>query len=65
MIIEGAIAVKSALQNNKREVKTVYICKDKKTKDFNYIRKLTNTLGVERKELEKEELSSILNGKSH
>ena len=31
MIIEGAIAVKSALQNNKREVKTVYICKDKKT----------------------------------
>ncbi len=65
MIIEGAIAVKSALQNNKREVKTVYICKDKKTKDFNYIRKLTNTLNVERKELEKEELSSILNGKSH
>ena len=65
MIIEGAIAVKSALQNHKREVREVYIFRDKKTKDFNYIRKLCSGLGVERKELSQDELSLFLSGKSH
>ena len=36
MIIEGAIAVKAALQNKKREIFKVYIDKDKKTKDFTF-----------------------------
>ena len=65
MIIEGAIAVKSALQNHKRDVKEVYISRDKKTKDFNYIRKLCTSGNIEKKELGQDELSMILSGKSH
>ena len=40
MIIEGAISIKSAINNKKRDISVVYINKDKKTKDFNYIRKI-------------------------
>jgi 23S rRNA (guanosine2251-2'-O)-methyltransferase len=65
MIIEGAIAVKAALQNKKRETFKVYIDKDKKTKDFNYIRKLIRQNGVEVFECERSYLETILTGKSH
>ena len=65
MIIEGAIAVKAALQNKKREIFKVYIDKDKKTKDFNYIRKLIRQNGVEVFECERSYLETILTGKSH
>ena len=65
MIIEGAIAVKAALQNKKREIFKVYIEKDKKTKDFNYIRKLIRQNGVEVFECERSYLETILTGKSH
>lgn len=65
MIIEGAIAVKSALLNHKRTVEKVYIRKDKKTKDFNYIRKLLNTMNIEKIEMPKEDLDLLLAGKSH
>lgn len=39
MIIEGAIAVKACIKASKRQIYNIYIDKQKKTKDFNYIRK--------------------------
>lgn len=65
MVIEGAIAVKSAIQNNKRDILKVYIDKDKKTKDFNYIRKLIRSLDIPCIECDREELNGLLTGKSH
>ena len=65
MIVEGAISVKAVIQNHKREVKKVYINKEKKTKDFNYIRKLCRQNGIELVELASKELAAYLQGKSH
>ncbi len=64
MIIEGSISVKAAIQAHKREIQEVYIDRHKKTKDFNYIRKLCRNEGIKLTELEKEELKSFLNGKT-
>ena len=65
MIVEGAISVKAVIQNHKREVKRVFINKEKKTKDFNYIRKICKLNNIEILELNAEELSTYLQGKSH
>ena len=65
MIIEGAIAVKSAIHNRKRSVSMVYIDKNKKTKDFNYIRKLCKTNGIDLQEMDSEALKELLKGKTH
>ncbi len=65
MIIEGAISVKAALLNKKRKVFRVYIDKEKRTKDFNFIRKIVKAEDIELNELEKEELAAVLTGKSH
>ena len=46
MIIEGAISVKAALLNGKRDVSLVYISSAKKTKDLNFIRKIAKLNGV-------------------
>ena len=64
MIIEGAISVKAALLNNKREVKVVYIDADKKTKDFNFIRKVCRNNNVELQELDRSKLEELSSGKS-
>ena len=65
MIIEGSIAVKDSINNHKREVKLVHIDKKKRTKDFNYIRKLLKENGIPYKEIESEEFNDITNGRSH
>ena len=65
MIIEGAISVKAALLNGKRDVSLVYISSAKKTKDLNFIRKIAKLNGVPLQEMDPEELGSILKGKSH
>ena len=65
MIIEGSISVKACINSNKRIVKELYIQKDKKTKDFNYIRKIAKAKDILIKELERNELNNILEGKSH
>lgn len=65
MIIEGAISVKAALQGNRRKVNEVYISAFKKTKDFNYIRKLAESKGVTLREMDKEQLGEKLCGRSH
>ena len=64
MIIEGAISVKSAIANHKREINVVYINKDKKTKDFNYIRKICRLNNINIEECDNEFLSSLAAGKS-
>jgi len=64
MIIEGAISVKAALSNHKREVKKIFIDQNKKTKDFNYIRRLALSNGVEIKEMPSEYLSNMALGKT-
>lgn len=64
MIIEGAISVKAAISGRKRTIEKVYIRKDKKTKDFNYIRKLCRMEGIAVEELDREALEGLLSGKS-
>lgn len=64
MIIEGAISVKAAITNHNRTVKTVYINREKKTKDFNYIRKITKANNIELVECDNEQLMSIATGKT-
>ena len=65
MIIEGAISVKAALLNKKRKVFRVYIDKEKRTKDFNFIRKIVKAEDIELNEMGREELAAVLTGKSH
>ena len=65
MIVEGAISVKAVIQNKKREVTRVFISKDKKTKDFNYIRKICKLNNIPLLELANEELNTYLTGRSH
>ncbi|MBQ2658831.1 MAG: RNA methyltransferase [Erysipelotrichaceae bacterium] len=65
MTIEGAISVKAAISGKKRKVSKVYINKTKKTKDFNYIRKIARMSNIPVMELETEELLEYLKGKSH
>ncbi len=65
MTIEGAISVKAAINGKKREVSKVYINKAKKTKDFNYIRKIARLNDIPVMELGPEELLEYLKGKSH
>ncbi len=65
MTIEGAISVKAAINGKKREVSKVYINKTKKTKDFNYIRKIARLNDIPVMELGPEELLEYLKGKSH
>lgn len=65
MTIEGAISVKAAISGKKRKVSKVYINKTKKTKDFNYIRKIARMNNIPVMELETEELLEYLKGKSH
>ncbi|MDO5440303.1 MAG: RNA methyltransferase [Erysipelotrichaceae bacterium] len=64
MKIEGAISVKAAISNNKRAVTKVYIDKSKKTKDFNYIRKIAKQANIELIESTKEELETLAVGKT-
>lgn len=64
MIIEGAISVKAAIANKKRLVKKVYIDKNKKTKDFNYIRKITKEANIELIEMPQEYLVNLATGKT-
>ena len=65
MLVEGAIAVKACINNHKRNIELVYIDKRKKTKDFNYIRKIIKENNIAFKEIESEEFLNITNGKSH
>ena len=65
MIIEGAISVKAAISYNKRDVLKIYISSKKKTKDFNYIRKIAKLNNIEILELNDNDINKYLTGKSH
>ena len=65
MIIEGAIACKAAIENRKRKINRVYIDSNKKTKDFNYIRKIVKDNNIELVEKNRDELNTIAIGKTH
>ncbi|MDO4940433.1 MAG: RNA methyltransferase [Erysipelotrichaceae bacterium] len=65
MIIEGAIAVKAAINFHKRNIDCVYINANKKTKDFNYIRKIGKINNIPFKEVGDDVISSLAIGKSH
>ena len=64
MIIEGAISVKAAINNHKRDIAIVYINKEKKTKDFNYIRKICKLNNINIEETDETSLLSKATGKS-
>lgn len=64
MIIEGAISIKAAINNHKRKVNTVYIDSGKKTKDFNYIRKICKQNSINIVETNNETLCGLATGKS-
>ena len=64
MIIEGAISVKAAINNHKRDIKVVYINKDKKTKDFNYIRKISKLNNINIEECDNEKIQTLVSGKT-
>ncbi len=64
MIIEGAISVKAAISGRKRKVEAVYIDKDKRTKDFNYIRKLCSLNNIVLNEIDREDFNEFNVGKS-
>lgn len=64
MIIEGAISVKSAINNSKRKINVVHINREKKTKDFNYIRKICKLNNIQIIESNNEELLAKASGKS-
>lgn len=63
-IVEGAISVKASILNKKRTIDCVCIGKDKKTKDFNFIRKICKTNNIELIEQSREELEKIAIGKT-
>lgn len=65
MIIEGSIAVKAAINYHKRDISRVIIAAKKKTKDFNYIRKITKLNNIELVEASDQDILKLANGKTH
>ena len=65
MLIEGAIAIKAAIANKRRDVMTVYLDKNKKSHDFNYIRKQCHQNKITLEECSSAEIMTMASGKSH
>ena len=59
MLVEGAISVKACIKNNKRIVNRIYIDKNKKTKDFNYIRIIAKENNILVEEIDREDFLSL------
>lgn len=64
MILEGAISIKAAINNHKRNIDVVYINSNKKTKDFNYIRKICKENNIVVQEVDEQFLLDKATGKS-
>ncbi|MDO4499890.1 MAG: RNA methyltransferase [Erysipelotrichaceae bacterium] len=65
ILVEGAISLKACIQSNKRRIDKVYIDSSKKTKDFNYLRRIIKENNIELNEISREEFSSFPIGKTH
>lgn len=64
MKIEGAISVKAAIESKKREIKELFIDKNNKNKNFNYIRKIAKLNNIKINEINKEDFVSFNPGKT-
>ncbi len=65
MIAEGAISVKAALLNGKRDVHEIYLRRGKDSRDVRFIMKKAAEKGIPVRILEEGDLFSVLSGKSH
>ncbi len=65
MILEGALSVKAALQNNRRTVLQLLIDEKKKDRDTAYILRLAKEKNVPVKRMKREELNELASGKTH
>lgn len=65
MIIEGSIAIKSAVKNAKRDIKAVYFDKAKRSKDFNYLYHLCQDAEINCQKLERAVIEKLAIGHSH
>ena len=65
MLVEGAISVKSCIKNKKRLINHIYIDKNKKTKDFNYIRIIAKENNILVDEINREDFSFLNVKKTH
>ena len=65
MLIEGSISVKACINSNKRDINHIYIDSNKKTKDFNYIRKIIKQNNIDSKEVDRSFFDTLKCGKSH
>ena len=67
MLVEGAISVKAAIEGGKREVKEVYLTKEKLkvNRNFSYIVKLCKGKNITHKVLSKEEIDSMCSSYLH
>lgn len=65
MIIEGALSVKAVLLAKNRKINCIIIDQKKKDKDTGFILARAIDYGVEVKRLEREEIDSMANGKTH
>lgn len=65
MIIEGALSIKAALENNKRAINHVYFAQEKKSRDFQYIKHLCYKNEVAFSLIPKEEIDKLATGHTH
>ena len=65
MIIEGAISVKSAVLNRRRQINTVYFDKDKTSKDFKFIIHRLKERQIPYRFVTRSEIDNIATGKTH
>lgn len=62
---EGAISCKAILEGKKRKSHTLYVDRNKRTKDFSYIIHLAKKENVEVQFLDRNEIDEMATGKSH
>ena len=65
MIIEGALSVKAALENQKRVVHHVYFAQEKKSRDFQYIKHLCHKHEVAFSVVARSEIDLKASGHTH
>lgn len=65
MIFEGALAVKAAILNDKRDVECVYIDQAKKDRDTAFIMKVARQKAIEVKRVARRDIDALASGKSH
>ena len=65
MIFEGALATKSAISSKKRHIEAIYIAKDKKSRDVDYILKIAAKAQIKVIREDREKIDELASGKTH